>query len=87
MSDGFVGENLIEEYMLLANETVDKYVVNHGYPCLHRVHDKPNAEKLDELLQFLGAVVFCILGYLYIKNRDGYKFLEGFISKKKSKVE
>ncbi len=59
-----VGENLIEEYMLLANETVDKYVVNHGYPCLHRVHDKPNAEKLDELLQFLGAINYSFM--------DGY---------------
>lgn len=41
----------------------------------------------DLFVNFIGAVVFCILGYLYIKNRDGYKFLEGFISKKKSKVE
>lgn len=39
----------------------------------------------DLFVNFIGATVFCILGYLYIKNRDGYKFLEGFISKKKVK--
>ncbi len=41
----------------------------------------------DLFVNFIGATVFCILGYLYIKNRDGYKFLEGFISKKKEKKE
>lgn len=42
----------------------------------------------DLLVNFLGAVVFSILGMLYIKNRDAYKFAENFIPKmrKKEKV-
>ena len=51
-----VGENLIEEFMIQANEVVDKHLSKHGYPCLHRVHDKPNEEKLDNYLKMLEAI-------------------------------
>lgn len=33
----------------------------------------------DLIVNFIGAVVFSILGLLYIKNRDKYKFAENFI--------
>lgn len=35
----------------------------------------------DLIVNFIGAVVFSILGLLYIKNRDTYKFAENFIPK------
>lgn len=37
----------------------------------------------DLLVNFIGAIVFSIIGLLYIKNRDGYKFAENFIPKLK----
>ncbi|MFR2535010.1 MAG: hypothetical protein ACLS95_07310 [Clostridia bacterium] len=37
----------------------------------------------DLLVNFVGAVVFSIIGFLYIKNRDDYKFLENFIPRRK----
>lgn len=39
----------------------------------------------DLFVNFIGAVSFCILGSLYIKNRDGYKFALSFIPHKKRK--
>ena len=33
----------------------------------------------DLFVNFLGAVCFSILGYLYIKDRDEYKLIEKFI--------
>lgn len=33
----------------------------------------------DLLVNFVGAVVFSIIGLLYIKNRDDYRFAENFI--------
>lgn len=36
----------------------------------------------DLLVNFLRAVIFSILGFLYIQNREKYKFAEGFIPKK-----
>ena len=41
----------------------------------------------DLFVNFIGAVVFSIIGFLYIKDRDEYKFAEKFMPKlKKSKV-
>ena len=36
----------------------------------------------DLLVNFVGAVVYSILGYFYIKNRDKYKFASNFIPTK-----
>lgn len=38
----------------------------------------------DLLVNFVGAVVFSIIGMLYIKNRDEYKFAENFIPRMKN---
>lgn len=45
---------LIEDYMLLSNETIAKYgsklsLKKPPYPFVYRVHDKPNEEKLMQL--------------------------------------
>lgn len=53
-----VGENLIEECMLLANETVDKHLTQIGAPCLHRIHDFPQEEKIMEFMQMLNLIGF-----------------------------
>lgn len=37
----------------------------------------------DLLVNFVGALVFSWIGFLYIRNRDKYKFIEGFIPVKK----
>ena len=42
--------HLIEEFMLLANRTVASSVGSR--PFVYRVHDKPDADKLDELERF-----------------------------------
>lgn len=39
----------------------------------------------DLLVNFIGAVVFSIIGLLYIKNRDEYRFAENFIPTLKTK--
>ncbi|MGC6607000.1 MAG: ribonuclease R [Lentimonas sp.] len=40
---------LIEEFMLSANEQVAKTMKKNNYPCVYRVHDEPEEEKLNEL--------------------------------------
>lgn len=37
----------------------------------------------DLFVNFIGAIVFSSLGYFYIKNREGYKFIEIFLPKLK----
>jgi ribonuclease R len=44
---------LIEEFMLLANEAVARLTRSHHLPSLYRVHDDPDEAKLAEFRQFL----------------------------------
>ena len=44
---------LIEEFMLTANEVVARHMMKAQLPCLYRVHEKPDPEKLQELHDYL----------------------------------
>lgn len=46
---------LIEEFMLAANEAVAHATREHRLPSLYRVHDKPDVEKLSELRDLLAT--------------------------------
>lgn len=36
----------------------------------------------DLIVNFLGAFIFSIIGYLYVKNREGFKFIEFFFPRR-----
>ncbi|MBE6030828.1 MAG: RNB domain-containing ribonuclease [Clostridiales bacterium] len=44
---------LIEEFMLLANETVARHFAFMEMPFVYRVHEKPGTEKIEELKVFM----------------------------------
>jgi len=46
---------LIEEFMLAANEAVARLTRTHQRPSLYRVHDEPDAEKLEEFRGLLDS--------------------------------
>jgi ribonuclease R len=51
---------LIEDLMIAANEAVAVLLTSKGYPCVYRIHDKPDTDKLGELkvlLKYLGHKV------------------------------
>ncbi len=48
-----IAHRLIEEFMLLANETVAGHLVNNAVPSLHRVHEAPDAKKVAEFEAFI----------------------------------
>ena len=48
-----VAESIIEECMLLANETVARHTVKKKIPSLYRVHELPSPEKVQTLNQLL----------------------------------
>ena len=59
-----------------------KTVVNGGYLDIG-LNDTIN----DLFVNFLGAYSFSIIGWLYIKNRDKYKFAENFMPMRKTEEE
>lgn len=46
---------LIEEFMLSANEQVARTMKKQNFPCIYRVHDEPEEEKLKELRETMLA--------------------------------
>jgi len=44
---------LIEEFMLLANQSVAAFIGKQGYPCIYRTHALPTLERLQELSAFV----------------------------------
>ena len=47
---------LIEEFMIAANEAVSEYLAAHALPCLYRVHAEPDHEKLENLYTLLARL-------------------------------
>lgn len=60
-----LGEKLIEEFMLLANETVSQAVENMHLPFIYRIHDEPNAFKLSKFSNVVQG-----LGYKLTVRKD-----------------
>ncbi|MDR0832433.1 MAG: ribonuclease R [Bacillales bacterium] len=46
-------EKLIEDFMVLANETVAEYIENLDLPFIYRIHDNPEPDKIVEFSNFL----------------------------------
>ncbi len=44
-----ISNKIIEEFMLAANETVAKHMINNDIPSLYRVHEQPEGEKIHRL--------------------------------------
>lgn len=51
-----LGEELIESFMLIANETVAFHMEENGFPSIYRIHEKPDTDKLDEALDKLSRL-------------------------------
>ncbi len=45
-------EKLIEQFMLTANEAVATLLTEKKYPCVYRIHEQPQKDKLDGFLQY-----------------------------------
>jgi len=56
------GEKLIENFMIITNETVAGYIEDMKVPGIYRIHDKPNKEKLQNFLKFLNLKGYNIKG-------------------------
>lgn len=47
------GENLIENFMLLANKTVAEHIYYRGLPFIYRIHEAPDEDKIRNFLTIL----------------------------------
>lgn len=59
-SERNVAHRLIEEFMLLANETVAAHLENEGMPALYRVHEAPDPLRVIEFEEFVASLGFSL---------------------------
>ena len=60
-----VAHRIIEEFMLVANETVAQHLSDNGVPTLYRIHEEPDPMKVAEFEEFIGT-----LGYSLARSAD-----------------
>ena len=63
-----VAHRLIEEFMLLANETVASYLEAQGAPALYRIHEEPDILKVAKFEDFISG-----FGYSLAAPPNGLK--------------
>jgi len=59
-SERNVAHRLIEEFMLLANETVAGHLESRGMPALYRIHEPPDPLKVMQFEEFVSAFGFSL---------------------------
>jgi ribonuclease R len=72
-----IAHRLIEEFMLLANETVAAHLDAHDVPTLYRIHEEPDPLKVEEFEEFISTLGYS-LGKVSSKvtPRDFQKLVE-----------
>lgn len=58
-----VAHKMIEEFMLSANETVAEHLCHADAPCMYRVHERPDPEKMEAFLKLLGLLGHNVKGH------------------------
>jgi ribonuclease R len=61
-SERNIAHRIIEEFMLLANETVAGHLVEQDVPCLHRVHEPPDVKKVADFEAFISTLGYSLGG-------------------------
>ena len=57
-----VGENLIEDFMIAANECVATHIFYMSLPFVYRVHEIPQEEKIRSFLGFISSLGYTVSG-------------------------
>ena len=55
-----VAHRIIEEFMLVANETVAQHLDDHGVPSLFRIHEDPDPLKVEEFEEFVTTLGYSL---------------------------
>src|SRR6185503_4901781 len=55
-----IAHRLIEEFMLLANETVAQHLDDHEVPTLYRIHEEPDPLKVGEFEEFITTLGYSL---------------------------
>ena len=81
-----VAHRLIEEFMLLANETVASYLESQNAPSLYRVHEEPDVLKIAKFEDFISGFGYSLAAPLTaLRPRHFQKLIERIHGKPEEK--
>ena len=94
-----VGENLIEDFMIAANECVATHIYFMNLPFIYRVHEVPKEEKIRSFLTFIGNLGYQFSGDVkdtspktvqrllnFLKDKPEYKMLSSLLLRSMQKA-
>lgn len=82
-----VGEKLIEDFMIAANECVANHIYFMNLPFIYRVHEYPNEDKIRSFLSFVSSLGYNITGNIKdVKPTTMQKILEQLRDKPEYKI-
>lgn len=73
--DRGVSNRIIEEFMLLCNETVAEHIFWTELPFVYRIHEDPSLEKMDALIEFLNHLGYTVRKGNQLKSSDFQRIL------------
>ena len=77
------GEKLIEDFMIVANESVATRIRDMQLPNIYRIHEKPKIEKIKEFLGYVTSLGYKINGdFSKLDPKDIQSMLEQLKNKK-----
>jgi ribonuclease R len=81
-----IAHRIIEEFMLLANETVAEFVHEQDAPGLYRVHEEPDLLKVEQFEEFIGGFGYSLAAPLNaLRPRHFQKLVERIRGKPEEK--
>jgi len=81
-SERNIAHQIIEEFMLAANETIAQHMGNKEIPFIYRVHESPDEDKIMEFNEFMED-----LGYKFKLNHQQPKTFQRLLNKLEGKTE
>lgn len=99
LRDRSLGENLIEDFMIAANECVAAHIYFMNLPFIYRVHEVPKEEKIRSFLGFIGSLGYQVPGDIkdtrpttmqrllkFLKDKKEFKILSSLLLRSMQKA-
>ncbi len=99
LRDRSLGENLIEDFMIAANECVATHIYFMNLPFIYRVHEVPKEEKIRSFLGFIGSLGYQVPGDIkdtrpttmqkllkFLKDKPEFKILSSLLLRSMQKA-
>ncbi len=77
---------LIEEFMLAANREIARYLTEKNVPVIHRIHEKPDEEKIADFNQFIASFGLRLRSVRNVRSVDLQNLLKRVRGKKEERT-